>query len=168
MDIIEIIIGLLIIAIGIIFYFKLKTKTNDEVIEIKNKDEELPYKKKEYIFSINEYRFYKKLRAITDEKNLIILTKMRLADVIEVEKGTKEYMKWFNYIKAKHIDFIICEKETVKPILLIELDDSSHKQEKRIQRDNFVDKILESVNIKILHIKNDSQQQMDIIKSTLP
>lgn len=55
-------------------------------------------------------------------------------------------------IQAKHIDFLICDKNMhIKEI--IELDDSSHDNKDCKGRDQFVDLILHSVGYKVIHTK---------------
>ena len=59
----------------------------------------------------NEWKLYELLRPIAEEEGLLILIKMRLADIMQVKKETREYMKAFNRIKAKHTDFLLCDPE---------------------------------------------------------
>ena len=77
--------------------------------------------------------------------------KLRLADIVGVAPGQENYMSYFNRIKAKHTDFVICDPETMEVILAIELDDPSHEREERIERDAFVDKVYEAAGIPLLH-----------------
>ena len=42
---------------------------------------------------------------------------------------------------AKHLDFVICNKD-LAPVVAIELDDASHDAEDREERDDFVDAVL--------------------------
>ncbi len=60
----------------------------------------------------------------------------------------------FNKIKSKHIDFALCDKQTLAPLLLIELDDSSHNNPNRRNRDDFVNQSLVQAGYKIIHIRN--------------
>ncbi len=112
---------------------------------------EFPYLLTQSVFSPKEKLFYQTLKPIADELGLIVFAKMRIADLLYVPRSNKEYIKWFNYIKAKHIDFILVSPE-MKVKLLIEVDDKSHNGKKRQQRDEFVDKIFMQHNINILHV----------------
>ena len=53
-------------------------------------------------------------------------------------------------IQAKHVDFVICDKDMHIKVI-IELDDSSHDKKDRKERDEFVDLILQSVGYKVIH-----------------
>ena len=52
---------------------------------------------------------------------------------------------------AKHADFLLCDRLTGRPRLIIELDDSSHKQRRRRERDAFLDLLCASAGLPILH-----------------
>ena len=109
-----------------------------------------PYHKK-YLLTKNEYYFYKNLKELANKYNLQIITKVRLADLIEVNKGLSqnEWAKYFGKIKAKHIDFALVDD--MKVVLLIELDDNSHHKPDRKARDTFVDESLIRCDYKVIH-----------------
>lgn len=104
------------------------------------------YTKKEYLLTPNELKFYKLLKTITDKLNLTLFTQVALYEII----NCKDY-KDFNKIKSKSIDFVITEKNC-KIKLCIELDDNTHNYKNRIERDNFINKLFEQTNTKLLRI----------------
>jgi hypothetical protein len=104
------------------------------------------YIKKEYLLTQTELKFYKILKNITDDMNLVICPQVPLYEIVK----NIEY-KDFNRISSKSIDFVITE-QNLKIKLCIELDDYTHKQAKRTKRDNFVNKLLSEIKIKILRI----------------
>ena len=114
----------------------------------------LPYKQKP-ILTQNEYNFYIYLKRFADYNNLHILSKIRLADIIEpLPNLTKsEWYSAFSKIQAKHVDFALATKSNLKILCLIELDDNSHNNRERINRDKFVDEIYDTVKIPIIHTK---------------
>mgnify|MGYP002516845123 FL=1 len=115
-----------------------------------------PYKKK-LLLTKNEWRFYKDLKPIADKEKLTIIAKVRLADLVEVDSSRiqkNEYMKYFNSIAKKHVDFALCNPDNLAVIELIELDDNSHNNNTRVVRDNMVDKILTGAGYKITHLNN--------------
>lgn len=117
-------------------------------------NKKLPYKKK-YILTKNEYGFYKELRKLTDPKGYQVITKIRLADIIEVNKNEikySEYIKYFNQIQSKHIDFLICDNN-LHLLMAIELDDNSHYHERTIKSDYLKDNALASAGIKLIRCK---------------
>lgn len=103
------------------------------------------------ILTNREYEFYKKLKPLADNCGLNIYTKVRLADLVEPKPKDENplWMECFNKIRSKHIDFALADDDT-NIIVLIELDDSSHKRTDRIERDNFVNAILKNTGYTLL------------------
>lgn len=169
--ILAVIILAIIVIVLLLAYIKEKQQTNqreEKVEDIK----EYPYRKK-LLLTKNEWYFYKKLKPICDKYNLHILSKIRFADLVEVESNIdkNDKIRYFNKISRKHIDFVLCKPENLQVIALIELDDKSHEQEKRIERDNFIDNVCKKAGYKIIHIRNyeeieDKLLQAEIIKKT--
>lgn len=65
------------------------------------------------------------------------------------------YKSWkaaFSRINGKSVDFLICTND-MKPLMAIELDDSTHDQPDRKNRDEFVNSIIMSANIPLLRLK---------------
>lgn len=112
--------------------------------------EQLPYTAAK-LLTRREYAFFKTLQPIAQKHNLMICPKIRLADLVSVPQGTKE-AKWFNYIKAKHVDFTLCDMD-LRVKLIIELDDSTHDRPDRQTRDDFVDRVFQQINVKLLHVR---------------
>ena len=60
----------------------------------------------------------------------------------------------FRHINQKSLDFVVCSKTTMQPLFAIELDDKTHKQPKRIERDREVERILHGAGIPLIRIEN--------------
>lgn len=133
-----------------------------------NKDTEIDYSKKyikkEYLLTQTELKFYKILKSITDEMNLVICPQIPLYEIVK----NIEY-KDFNKIASKSIDFVVAE-QNLKIKLCIELDDYTHKQEKRIKRDNFINELLKNTDVKMIRVPvqnfyDKEKLKNDIIKN---
>lgn len=61
--------------------------------------------------------------------------------------------EWRNRASQKHVDFVLCDPADLRPRLVIELDDKSHDQPERIERDRFVDEALACAEIPVLHVR---------------
>ena len=145
---------LALIAIIIVLAFFNVRKEVEEKKE--NKIEEiLPYQKK-YLLTKNEWKFYKNIKHLCDENNIHIIAKVRFADLVEVqtELEYKEKQRYFNKIKNKHIDFVLCKPENLEVIALLELDDISHQRKDRKESDELKNKICEKVGYKLIRVKN--------------
>ena len=159
---------LLIVLIVLIEYFffgfgknkkrkKYKQGEQDAYEPQRSSTEFFPYQKK-YLLTRNEYNFYKKLVPIADKYNLQILAKIRLADLVETKPNLNriDSNAYFNKIKSKHIDFALAHHMAI--VMLIELDDSSHSYQSRIERDVFVDDVLQRCGYTIIHTYGDTAQ----------
>lgn len=81
-----------------------------------------------------------------------IATKVRVADILSVNyaEGSAEWKKWFRLIGQKHADFVLFDKMTNNPLLIIELNDKSHNLLVRQERDRFLDRAYKSAHIPVL------------------
>jgi hypothetical protein len=110
----------------------------------------LPYRLRDDFLSPAEFSFYKILSSLGGTK-LAVQTKVRLADVFFVARPN-ENATYFNRIAQKHLDFLVCEALTMKPLLGIELDDSSHNRNDRQERDDFVDRVFQVAGLPLLRL----------------
>lgn len=97
-----------------------------------------------------EQKQYAKLKQIADDKKLLICPKIRLLDLVTPVHGIRNYKILMSKVMSKHVDFVICNQE-MYVLGIIELDDSTHLRQDRIERDEFVDTVLRSAGYKIKH-----------------
>lgn len=158
-----IVIGIIIIVLEVASQIVRNKKTNEKLHKsnsngadatlnstgaVEPEEEIYSFYRRKYLFTKNEFYFYKQLQKISEEKNLIPLAKVRLADFVEVTSKS-DYMKYSAKIRSKHIDFLLLDKETLKIVVAIELDDNSHSNEK----DEFKNKLFEQINIPLIRCK---------------
>ncbi|MDX1520214.1 MAG: DUF2726 domain-containing protein [Anaerolineae bacterium] len=55
-----------------------------------------------------------------------------------------------NKINRKHIDFLLCEPKTMRPLLGLELDDASHNAADRQARDELVEQVFAAAGLPLL------------------
>jgi len=116
----------------------------------------MPYVARERLVTKAELRFYKSLqKAVLDDWEIFAM--VRIADILRVEQGIKNRRGWLNKILAKHVDFVLCDPNSLEIVMGIELDDSSHQRADRIERDRFVDRAFESAGIPLLRIPVQSK-----------
>ena len=130
----------------------------------------LPYVPRERLVTKSELRFYKSLRkAVLDDWEIFAM--VRIADLLRVEKGIKKRRGWLNKILAKHIDFVLCDPNSLEIVMGIELDDRSHQRADRIARDEFVNAAFESAGIPLLRVpvqsKYHSREIRELIEDLL-
>ncbi len=83
--------------------------------------------------------------------SFIICPKVNFADIFFVARPHQN-QSYRNKIDRKHVDFLLCEPMTMKPIVGVELDDVSHFRPDRQDRDRFVDQVFEAAGLPLLHV----------------
>jgi hypothetical protein len=81
-----------------------------------------------------------------------IFAMVRIADLLVVPKGTRNHRSWLNKILSKHIDFVLCDKDSLEVLAGIELDDPTHLKPARMQRDRFVNGAFADAGLPLLRI----------------
>ena len=127
---------------------------------------ELPYQRKDYLLSKAERAFFEVLQKAIGDRYLLF-AKVRLADLLFIRRGTEKRQSHFNRIQSKHIDFVLCDRNAVRPLLAIELDDSSHNRADRQARDAFVDSALKAAGLPILHVPASSGYNAKKLAATI-
>jgi predicted RNA-binding Zn-ribbon protein involved in translation (DUF1610 family) len=110
----------------------------------------LPYRLRDDFLSPAELSFYRVLStAVAGEAT--VLTKVNLGDVFFVARPN-ENAGFRNRIARKHVDFLVCDGASMRPLIGVELDDRSHQRSNRQDRDRFVDQVFEVAGLPLLHV----------------
>jgi hypothetical protein len=112
----------------------------------------LPYKRKDYLLTAAERSLFGVLHEAFGAK-YFIFAKVRLGDLVWLPKGTESRQGHLNRVQSKHIDFVICDRATVRPVVAVELDDSSHSRADRVERDAFVNEALSAAGLPFVRIR---------------
>ena len=111
----------------------------------------LPFRRKDYLLSKAERSFYLVLLQAVGA-HWRVFPKVRLIDLVWLPRDTPNAQSHRNRVQSKHVDFVLCSNDALRPELVIELDDASHEREDRVDRDALVDRILQSAGLPILHV----------------
>ncbi len=133
---------------------------------LSKKPEIFPYQKKKYFLTPTEKIFFEVLLQILNNQ-YFVFPQVHIASILEVRKGQANYMAYFNKIIRKSFDFVIFDKQNLNALLVIELDDSSHNQPKRVERDEFVNETLKVSDLNILHIKPQQNYNLEELKQSI-
>ena len=115
-----------------------------------NAPESFPFRIRDDFLSPAEQSFYQVIKNMLGEA-YAICPKVSLADIFYVTRPN-ENRSAFNKINRKHVDYLVCDPKTMKPLFAIELDDSSHQRSDRIERDAYVDGVFEAADLPLFHI----------------
>ena len=151
--------------LGIIVGGALLFKLYFSELEIKQK-KALHYKKKQYLLTQAERKFFEVLEQAVGDK-YYIFPQIHLASLLYVEKRDREWQKYFNKIIKKSVDFVLCDKQYLSPVIAIELNDSSHLQERRKERDVFVQEAMESAGLKLVVVRAQWEYDVEEVRNYL-
>ena len=157
-----------------LFDFSASKKTKGEVkppqkeVEVKEESLFVPAYKRKFLLTKNELYFYKELKKVADKLNLTVLSKVRMADLVEPKSTGKAYYSEFAKIKAKHVDFALCNPENLYVVLLVELDDNSHGTTTKGDRDVFVESVYEATGYKLYRARGTANLEKDITELIEP
>lgn len=129
-------------------------------------DEPPQYKKTKSVLTFQERKLLGSIRkAIGDE--YIVLMKVRMGDFIYLANEPKEKKSHTNQVICKHVDFLLCGKMRVEPLLVIELDDVSHKYPDHLERDKFKNDTFDAVGLPYLRIELQKSYDANILRSQI-
>ena len=128
---------------------------------------EYPYHLVDEFISAAELNFFFNLKtAIGDSAQ--IFSKVKLSDLFYAKTGDfGKNRTYTNKIDRKHVDFLLCDPKTLKPILGIELDDKSHQRADRQERDDFVNHVFEATKLPLMHVSVQRSYSQSELKSKL-
>lgn len=112
---------------------------------------EFPYKASMSLLTDAELKLRNMLdKYVVMQDRVIILEKVRLLDIVNIDKNFCEKgqeTKFINKIHAKHVDFMIVDKENHTPICVIELGDFTHKRYDRMESDYIKQEVFKAAGI---------------------
>lgn len=128
---------------------------------------EYPYHQVDEFISAAELNFFFNLKAVVGD-SAQIFSKVKLSDLFHAKTGDfGKNRSYNNRIDRKHVDFLLCDPKTLKPILGIELDDKSHQRTDRRERDDFVNHVFEAAKLPLMHISVQRSYSQSELKSKL-
>ncbi|MGV2703290.1 UNVERIFIED_CONTAM: DUF2726 domain-containing protein [Aeromonas salmonicida] len=128
----------------------------------------LPYDLQEALFSPAERSFLGVLDLAVGDKARVF-AKVRVADVLTPQAGLgkSKWQQHFNKISAKHLDYLLCHPADLSFICAIELDDSSHRHQKRKARDLFLKTACDSAGLPLLQIPASAHYQVEELREQI-
>ena len=132
-----------------------------------------PFKKKTQLFTSVERNFFNLIEDAVG-KDYRILCRVKLLDILAVRQTTDKKTSKSALTKAnsRYLDFVLCSKDDMSPVLAIDLVHNNGKDGYKMQRDWFVNGSLDAASIPHVRIKVRSdyktQDIKDCIEAKLP
>lgn len=143
------IISIIVIVIVIIVFKEFLP----EVFSNKKRKSLYNYKRRDFIMSRPEHEFFDILVGVLGNQ-YYVFPQVHLATILDHKVAGQNWKGAFRHIDEKSVDFVICDKVYIKPLLAIELDDKTHEREDRQDRDIEVESILDDAGMPLLRFGN--------------
>lgn len=150
-------IGILFV-LGFLFRLFFKKKPKEKNI--------YQYTKKPYLLRKDENDFLKILEQILSNR-YYIFPQVHISSIVEHKIKGQSFKGALSHIDRKSIDYLVCDKQYISPILGIELDGSSHDREDRIERDIEVERIFKDIDLPLLRINSKDRNNTEFIKGEI-
>jgi hypothetical protein len=124
----------------------------------------LPHVKRPSLLTQAEIRFYRTLLPAVPP-GLAVCVKVRLMDVVAVPDSA--WREFGAPGSGMHLDFVLASAETLEPVLVVELDDSSHRQQAAHRRDAFKDAALAAAGVPILRVTAAARYDTTTLRNAL-
>lgn len=160
--------ALSMIVVAIFAYLLKRQKNNNSDQDSSANNEPWPLGVNDNMITDAERSFFGVLKIFLDDR-YIICPKVRLSDALFVRKGISDKLRQSvqNRINSKHLDFLLLDPKTMRPVCAIELDDSSHRSSSAQDRDKVKNKALKDAGLNIIRLPARSTYTMKEIETAL-
>lgn len=129
--------------------------------------EMLPYRLRDDFLSPAELNFYRVLQTAVGDW-AVICPKVSLDDLFYAKSGDHRLnVAYRNKIARKHVDFLLCDSQSMRPLLGVELDDVSHRQAARRERDRLVDQVFAAAGLPLQRVPAQASYNIRELSATL-
>ncbi|MEZ6243006.1 MAG: DUF2726 domain-containing protein [Phycisphaerales bacterium] len=152
-----VLVGMLVV-VGVICFIALVLSKKIEGDTLLSGGERLDYRRRDWLLTKAERSFLAALDAAVSGGHGLdgvrVMCKVRLADLVYLPKGMdrSSRARQQNRVNQKHVDFVLVSTDELRPLVVIELDDSSHEREDRRARDGFVDRALGAAGLPLVRV----------------
>jgi hypothetical protein len=116
---------------------------------LKDLDDRLPYRLRETFLSTPELALLRVLQKMA-RGHYVICPKVALNDLFYIVRPN-ENVHFFNKFFRKHVDFLLCDPDTLKPAIGIELVKPISRNETR-EADQFMENLFLSAGLPLVHV----------------
>ncbi|HEX9387338.1 MAG TPA: DUF2726 domain-containing protein [Anaerolineales bacterium] len=120
-------------------------------VSVKDQDERLPYRLREHFLSTPELALLRVLQKMVGH-HYLICPKVALNEIFYIARPN-ENVHFFSKFFRKHVDFLLCEPDTLKPAFGIELVKPVTRNETR-EADQFMGELFLSAGLPLVHIQS--------------
>lgn len=108
-----------------------------------------PYRLREHFLSTPEIALLRQLQQMIGDR-YVICPKVALTDIFTIVRPN-ENVHFYNKIFRKHVDFLLCDPQTLKPAIAVEVVKPIAKNETRAS-DQFMEELFVQDGIPLVHV----------------
>ena len=121
-------------------------------MSVKKVEDRLPYRLRKQFLSLPELALYSALREMAGDR-YIICPKVALNDIFYIQRPN-ENVHFYNKIFRKHVDFLLCEPGSMKPVFGVELVKPVAKDATR-SADQYMQDLFQSAGLPLVHVRSN-------------
>lgn len=121
------------------------------------------YRKSKSLLTKPEHILYQAL-VKANENEFAVFAKVRMGDFVFLANEPQDRKFHVNQVLCKHVDFLFCKNQSLEPVLVVELDDSSHKQYVHTERDEFKNRTFDAIGLPYLRIKIQPEYKFEALR----
>jgi len=124
------------------------------------------YTAKDSLMTHTETDFFIKLERAVSER-YAVFPQVHLSALLNPQAQSKDWLYAFRHINGKSVDYVLCDKTTLRPTYAIELDDYTHHKADRKKRDAEVERIFDEAELPLVRFRNKDVSEAEIIKALI-
>jgi very-short-patch-repair endonuclease len=156
---------IIVLVLLVIYAFSKLFKTSTHKRKV-FKNNTYSYIAKDLLMTRTEAEFFTKLERAVSER-YYVFPQVHLSALLDHHVKGQEWKYAFSHINGKSVDYVLCDKNTLRPTYAIELDDYSHQASDRRDRDAEVERIFKEAQLPLVRFKNKNVTEPEIIKALM-
>lgn len=120
------------------------------------------YQAKQCYMTKSESDFFRLLNNVAGDRYLIF-PQAHLSAILDEKVKGQNWKAAFRHINGKSVDYVLCDKQTLKPIYAVELDDYTHNYLNRQERDREVERMLQCAGIPLVRFSDVNNLNEEMI-----
>ena len=122
------------------------------------------YERKNYLITVPERDYYNMLTQILGT-DYLVFPQVHMSAILEHRVRGQNWKAAFRHVNQKSVDYVICDKTHLTPLIAVELDDRSHDSDDRRARDIEVERMLSEAGLPLLRFTHN--QDLSSVKNQI-
>lgn len=156
----------ILIILGFIILIAIRTYLNSRFFGSSEEKviTQYQYERKNYLMTRPELDFYFMLTQILGT-DYVVLPQVHLSAILDHKVKGQNWKAAFRHVNQKSVDYVICDKNDLTPLIAVELDDNSHVANDRRARDIEVERMLSEAGFPLLRFNHN--QDINSVKNLI-